>query len=163
MATARFALDWPGEKQEAPEPLSKPAKVVSWEEPRASRRVIAAAQKEVDVELERAAEIFQHTDDGDVEDVYSKETLDRASGFLKLQLEWMWQSCGVRAAVPALGPGPKGSVDLFWKQQDWELLVNIPPSGKDATFYGDNYGNERSRGSFDPAIPSISIAAWLMK
>ena len=80
-----------------------------------------------------------------------------------MEAEGLWESWGMRLPVPRIGPGPEGSIDLHWKQPSWELLVNIPADANEmATFYGDNYGVQKIRGTLDPQKFNLGIAAWLM-
>lgn len=148
--------------QDEPEELSEPAQFETWEIATASARLATSAPAELSTEMRHAREALEAGDEA-IEELYSPETLLRAEAFLKAQIEWLWRSCGIKAAIPSVGPGPAGSVDLYWKEQDWELLVNIPPFGQLATFYGENYGSEKNKGSFEPEKLSTNIVAWLMR
>lgn len=94
---------------------------------------------------------------------YSEETLKRAVQFLTEHLLAIWSRYGIIVPVPRIGPGPGGSVDLYWKQPSWELLINIPTdSHAPASFYGDNYGKQRIRGNLELRQFNLGIATWLM-
>lgn len=162
MATPATALDWKRAELEEPEELCEPAQIVSWEETPASSFFAVAVREELEAELRQASQVLQLHEDQDVQAIpYSAETLARAVAFLRTHIEWLWRSYGVKMAIPTIGLGPNGSVDLYWKKQSWELLVNVPPIGP-ATYYGDNYGREKNKGSFDPEKLSTSVIAWLM-
>jgi len=64
---------------------------------------------------------------------------------------------------PKIQPGPEASIDLHWKMERFELLVNIPndPS-KPATFYGDDYGDLCIRGNLNPSAPIPGLVVWLL-
>jgi hypothetical protein len=95
---------------------------------------------------------------------FSSDTLLRARNFLLTQSKQSRQICGYFPPAPRIGPGPNGSVDLYWKERDWELLINIPAdSEKLATFYGDDYGSQRIKGSFDPDSFHYGIIPWLFR
>ncbi|MBI2819318.1 MAG: hypothetical protein HYX73_04995 [Acidobacteria bacterium] len=116
-------------------------------------------------EIEQAKQILELEDDWDGEGSpgYSADTFNRAISFLTMEAEGLWESWGIRLPVPRIGPGPEGSIDLHWKQPSWELLVNIPADANEmATFYGDNYGVQKIRGSLDPRNFNLGIATWLM-
>src|SRR5687767_14562111 len=82
--------------------------------------------------------------------LYSDETLRRAVVFVRRHIEWLWQSCGVRASIPTIGPGPDESADLYWRQPSWRLLVNIPASaGVAITYYGSDSSSKKIKGSVD--------------
>jgi len=120
----------------------------------------------LEAEIELAKHILDLEDDWDGEGSprYSVDTLERAARFIRTQCDWLWDLFGMVATVPRIGPGPNGGIDIHWKQPSWELLVNIPAENKQmATFYGDDYGVEVIRGSFDPAEPNRGLIAWLMK
>lgn len=122
-------------------------------------------QLRLEAEIERSKEILELQDDWDGEGAvgYSPATLDRAILFLKEHRAGLWRSYGSRLPVPTIGPGPVGSIDLYWKQRDWELLINIPADIQEsATFYGNKYGSQKIKGAFDPAKFTSAIAVWLM-
>jgi hypothetical protein len=143
----------------------------SWEEPRAKSISNVPNVEESDVckelkaEIEQGKRILELEDDWDGEGSlgYSKETLNRAESFLKMHIEGLWKSFSIRLPIPKIGPGPDGSIDLYWKQSSWELLVNIPADAHEmATFYGDNYGSIKNRGNLDPTKFNLGFATWLM-
>jgi hypothetical protein len=65
--------------------------------------------------------------------------------------------------VPHIGAGPNGSIDLHWKRKNSELLVNIPadPNGL-VTYYGDDYGAQKVKGTMNLSTFNLGIAACLM-
>ena len=123
--------------------------------------------EEMRSELSRAEGLSRLGDDWDGEGspAYSSGTLKIVEEFITIHSTYVWGQLELELPVPTIAPGPDGSIDLHWKNQQWELLVNIPPSGSNepAVFYGDNYGVEKIRGSFDPKEVSMVIAAWLMQ
>ena len=113
-------------------------------------------------ELAHAERLLGSRDEHD-EPYYSRETLDRGAEFLRMHAEWIWKSCGSKAPVPTIGPGPQGSLDLYWKMSSFELLVNIPASdGELGTFFARDNNKQTAKGSFDPKRFALSIASWLM-
>ena len=157
MATKMPAFDL----EEEPETQPKES---DWEDTsQGSTRLLDAQRLNIDAEIEQARSgADQPALDGE-EYRYSEETLDQAIKFLKTHIEWAWRYRGAKAPVPTIGPGPNGSVDLYWQQPSWKLLGNIPDEkNAPATFYGDNYGSQKTKGSLDPNELSITIIAWLM-
>jgi hypothetical protein len=151
------ALDW---DQRGPVPVPS-EEIGYWDDtPRASSRLLKSQRQELEAEIEQAKSILEIHDQ---EGLYSEETLDRAIAFLRVHAEGLWRSYGFSAPIPTIGPGPNGSVDLFWEQVSWKLLVNIPAT-RDAlaTFYRDDHGRQKAKGSFDPDKFSVNIAACLM-
>jgi len=128
----------------------------------APERTIAELNREID----RARTVFDSQSDWDHDGgtAYSAATFDRAAAFLRNCLRQMWMFYGVVASVPRIGPGPNGSIDIHWKMPAWELLINVPSETSElATFYGDDYGTQRVRGSFDLKDFSVGILLWLMR
>ena len=125
-------------------------------------RLLAKSQRgEFETEVLRAESLLGSQDDQEA--YYSRETLERGIAFLKMHMEWIWKSYGTPTPMPAIGPGPRGSADLYWKTASFELLVNIPASPDDlGTFYGRDYNQQTAKGSFDPKRFTASIASWLM-
>lgn len=96
-------------------------------------------------------------DDGFVP--YSKNTLDRAKRFLSAYTF----SFAKRSSFPNVLPGPAGSIDIHWKSEKRELLVNIPAdSNLPATFYGDDYDKNFIKGAAKIGTMEEPIAYWLL-
>ena len=117
-------------------------------------------------ELVRAESMLERPDEDSDEEApgLSAEALLKAKNFLLAQSKQFRKICGHFPPAPRIGPGPNGSVDLYWKEKDWELLINIPAgSGRMATFYGDDYGAQKIKGSFDPSSFNYGIIPWLIR
>ncbi len=122
--------------------------------------------KGLENEIERAREMLDLEEDWDGEGspAYSQDTFELAVSFLTAHSKHLWDSACLHPPVPRIAPGPNGSIDLHWKREAWELLVNIPANVTDmAVFYGDDYGVQKIRGSIDPKQVNFGIATWLMK
>lgn len=51
-----------------------------------------------------------------------------------------------------------GSIDIFWHEPSFELLIHIPPDVATPTgFYGDDYAQDSIKGTFD----LDTIITWL--
>jgi hypothetical protein len=131
--------------------------------PQTSTELIENQREKIEAEIQRANDIRLSLEEEQDADIYSQGTLDRASAFLMEHMNWCWNASGTLAPIPAIGPGPKGSVDLYWATTRRKLLVNIPAS-KDAsaTFYGDDNHRQTIKGSFDANDLSLAVIAWLM-
>ena len=113
-------------------------------------------------EINRAKQMLE-TERDDEGPIFSTETLSTAAFFLTAQSNQFRQIFGSFPPAPAIGPGPNASVDIYWKQESWELLVNFPAeSNRPATFYGDNYGIQKIKGSLDTKSFNNGIIQWLM-
>jgi hypothetical protein len=94
---------------------------------------------------------------------YSQVTWQRACRFLILQAKRAHQVSGRELPPPKIQPGPEASIDLHWKMERFELLVNIPSDpSKPATFYGDDYGDLCIRGNLNPSEPIPGLIVWLV-
>ena len=108
--------------------------------------------------------ILKCHDDSDEEFIpYSQETLDRAIEFLTPYIKGAETALGVAIPIPKLLPGPSGSVDVHWKNEKKELVVNIPANKNiHASFYGDNYGKLFIKGTLDTTSLHLSVLMWLL-
>jgi len=149
-------------------PKDRPA---NWRELRAQSPSTVPIVGKLDIyqglkaEIEQAKRILDFEDDWDGEGSpgYSEDTFNRAVSFLTTYAEGVWESCGIPLPIPRIGPGPDGSIDLHWKLPSRELLVNIPADANEVpTFYGDNYGVLKNRGTLDPQKFNLEIVPWLM-
>ena len=92
------------------------------------------------------------------------ETINSAAEFLMSQDRLLRELCGISLPVPQINPGPDGSIDLFWKQPTWELLVNVPENANEsASFYGEDQTGHTIKGSLDTSEPNLGVIVWLMK
>jgi hypothetical protein len=113
-------------------------------------------------EITRAEKLVGTLDSEEESLAYSRETLNLAIVFLRVQSSQFRKMYSFCPPVPQIGPGPNGSVDLHWKQDNWELLINIPSDkSEQASFYGDDYGTQRIRGTLHPRKINYGIIAWL--
>jgi hypothetical protein len=94
---------------------------------------------------------------------YAEETWKRATEFLWKMAEVFYdQEGGHTFFPPAINPGPDGSIDLHWKLQKFELLMNFPASPTQfPSCYGtDSYGVEIKRELNDPK-DYVAMARWV--
>jgi hypothetical protein len=145
-------------------PAPRPALKASSEcSPQTSAEILDEHRQKIEAEIQRANDARVSLEEEGEADIYSQKTLDRASAFLKVHMSWSWNASGTLAPIPAIGPGPNGSVDLYWTTSRRKLLVNIPASeDASATFYGDDNHRQKIKGSFDANDLSLAVIAWLM-
>jgi hypothetical protein len=116
-------------------------------------------------EIERAKKLIDSAENWDEEQglLYSQATLERASAFLRMHADHLLRLYHLQLPVPRIGVGPDKSIDLHWKRKSSELLVNIPADPNElVTFYGDDYGEQKFRGSVNLTTFNLGIAACLM-
>ncbi|MCP3959668.1 MAG: hypothetical protein GY719_17605 [bacterium] len=103
-----------------------------------SRRHVSPTLEEA---IERSRRIYRLEDNWDDEGAvgYERETWERAIRFLLLHAERFQQETRCSIPAPSIGPGPDGSIDLYWKEPAFGLLVNVPSDeASPATFYGED-------------------------
>jgi len=94
---------------------------------------------------------------------YSPETWGKAIRFIAGYAQWLFDVFGKVIFTPKIYHGPEGSIDLYWENPRFNLLINIPAGDEPATFYGDNYGSQVIEGKFNPTqfhqalLPDLSL------
>lgn len=77
--------------------------------------------------------------DGEGSPGYKKETTEKAKRYLTY-MEKELKEKKLDMGEPNFMMGPYGSVDIHWKNKNYELLFNVPVGDKPATYWGDNHG-----------------------
>lgn len=100
--------------------------------------------------------------DGDGSPGYTRSVWERAEQFLMLQARWAQETLGIVIDAPRILPAADGTIDLHWKTDSYELLLNIPMEPDEpAHFYGDNkYGNMPIKGTCDVSKPDRKLISW---
>ena len=114
-------------------------------------------------EIERSRAIIDLTDNWDQEGSpgYREETWKRATSFLGLQVQTARQYSWT-IGVPDINPADNGSIDIFWKNEDRELLLNVPADEHEPiAFYGDSRNGETISGQIRGSAPALNLVAWL--
>ena len=117
-------------------------------------------------EIESSRRILELPEDWDGEGGrgYSKAAWDRAVRFV-IETARAWQlALGFASPIPVpqVLPAGNGSIDIHWKEEGFELLVNVPAeTNAPASFYGDDYGKLHIKGTIDPEKPTTALALWL--
>ncbi len=120
----------------------------------------------ISMAIERSHCIRDLLDDWDDEGApaISKATWDRAIGWLSDNALSLWTEHRVVVDAPMMSAGPDGSVDVHWKDDRRQLLVNVPA---DATqpmeFFGDDRGHTVVKGVLDESVSNRWLFEWLMK
>lgn len=164
MPPGTAAVLWVSEKVEEPAELHQTTEqVTSWEHNDLSTRTLSNFQAEIEEEIAKAKNLVADVDDEEGPS-FSEAALEMATKFLRVQSSWIWNACGHRMPVPTIGPGPDGSVDLYWKRPTWELLVNLPVHAQAfATYSGFDADGGKSKGRFDANGSAIDLSPWLMR
>jgi hypothetical protein len=94
---------------------------------------------------------------------YTKDTLDRASNFLR-RLALHAHSCGFSGiGTPEILPAERGSIDLLWRSPGRKLLMNFPSDPMALiSFYGKKGTSELS-GRFHIHERRPELVYWLVE
>jgi len=94
---------------------------------------------------------------------YSKDTCERAAWFLLNHARWFWKRHGIIVDAPQLVQGPYGSIDIYWKDDNAELLLNVPADPrKSITCYGDSKSGFKVGGPLKDSDYRRALWSWLM-
>jgi len=94
---------------------------------------------------------------------YSKDTCERAARFLLNHARWFWKRHGIIVDAPQLVQGPYGSIDIYWKDDNAELLLNVPADPrKSITCYGDSKSGFKVGGPSKDSDYRRALWSWLM-
>lgn len=118
------------------------------------------------LEIENSKSILDWEDDWDGEGspAYKFTTWERTSKFLVQNTFILWNEQGLSMKVPMITAGPEGSIDIHWKLDDRELLINIPSeTDKNAGYYGDNQKGTIVKGDLNTTESITWLLMWLIK
>ena len=105
---------------------------------------------------------LQYNWDGQGSPGYVESTLDRAISILNAHVKHVFENSR-RILIPKILPSDDASIDIHWREQKFELLVNVPASDDIVvSFYGENL-LDRSfiKGAFAHSSTSKFLANWL--
>lgn len=116
--------------------------------------------EELNNEIEKSKYILALEDDFDDDgsEGYKSETWVRAIKFICQLFDFALIKSNLKLPVPKILHGPSGSIDIYWENDDFNILVNIPkidtPYG---TYSGENKFGEKTKGQFDPSNINYGI------
>ena len=87
----------------------------------------------------------------------SREALRHATSFLLTFARHAMEEFVFRIEPPAIRPGPDGSIDIHWKESEFELLWNIPA---DPTQRSSYYGDDRIGDSIEGTLVLSRETNW---
>ena len=113
-------------------------------------RQLGSLETKVNEAKERILRLEEDWDDAGCP-AYKPETLDAAAQFL-------YQIDNPEAINVRIAPASEGSIDLHWKMDKFELLINFR-SDNSVSYYGDDYNGNLIRGGSCPK-PGL-ISCWI--
>jgi len=114
------------------------------------------------IETSRSILDLEENWDGEGGLPFSQKVWEKAVAFLALQAKEGFVRLGIIVGAPRILPSADGSIDLHWKSDAYELLVNIPQDGTPASYYGDNtQGNMPIKATCNTSEPDRKLISWL--
>lgn len=136
-------------------------------EVRYAERVVAVlprALAQIAEAIEESKSILDLEDNWDDEGAerFHLQTWLRAIEFLTSYAIAALRDFGVLIEKPEITPGPDGSIDVLWKNSSYRLLFNIgKEENSSALFYGDNYKDQKIKGSINPKDVNAGMLCFL--
>jgi len=81
--------------------------------------------------------------DGEGAKPYKRETIDKAKRYIPIVNQELLAKKDLQLGDPEITPGPDGSIDMEWKTDNYELLVNVPEKSEPVSYYWYNKHNEK--------------------
>jgi hypothetical protein len=133
--------------------VHKPARAIKWNPLRRDNCHITAT-------IESSRRLLSLVDE-DEKPVCSQETWNRAVKFLGACARRAWEANGVKIDSPEVLVGPDQSIDLHWKADDFEMLINIPADPSMLpSYYGDAKDGTVIRGTVASG-ENRGLLSWL--
>lgn len=115
--------------------------------------------------IEQSKYLLEFKDNWDDEGAkkYAPKTWIKATKFIGSYATWLLNIYNRVLATPKIYHGPEGSIDIYWKTEQYNFLINIPELGDIATFYGDDYEKQGIEGFFplenfkESLLPNLMI------
>lgn len=114
------------------------------------------------IEASRSILALEDDWDGNGSERYDESTWKLATGFLAAQAAYVW-SAKVKLRTPDIAPGPKGSIDLVWQEEDFRLLINVPPAATALGYWGQNKALTVKGTITDLGADHKELFLWLTK
>jgi hypothetical protein len=129
---------------------------------------LPAELKNIADEIKNAVSFLKNVEDWDTDEegeLYTFSKLQKAANFLVDYALWVLGEHDLVIATPNIYPGPDGSVDILWKNEEFKLLINVQPHPNVfATFFGKvNDGEEFIEGKFKTGNINQNVFLVLLK
>lgn len=129
-----------------------------------TRMLVPIVFKDIYNEIEKSRYMLEFEDDWDDEgsSKYEIETWEKAMLFLINYSTKIYDQYNEIILAPSIFHSINGSIDLLWKNKQYQLLINIPKDVGPAKFYGDNFEMNSVEGSFDTSTFSVGLMLTLL-
>ncbi len=99
--------------------------------------------------------------DDDGAEAIAAETVQRAASMLRVVARQLGLNY-TELPVPRISPCPDGSLDLYWKGDDYQLLINVKPGKAECDYFGERSNGRVTKGPFMPEDIEVSMFSWLL-
>lgn len=116
-------------------------------------------------EIQQSREMLELQEDWDDNGAapITADTWNRAINFLRQLAEDYESAMRSAAPVPTISPCPDGSIDLLWKTERFQLLVNVQPrDANESDFYGQTALGLKVKGTFRPESHRLRLLESLV-
>jgi len=93
----------------------------------------------------------------------SESTWRKAAGLLREVDSYIYRSARVYLAAPHITPCADGSIDLYWTQPAFRLLVNVKEGAAEPDFYAVKENGQDVRGPLPINSPDLRFLSWLVE
>lgn len=114
--------------------------------------------------INESRSLLQLPDDWDEEgsSAIDPKAWERATHLIKWHAALLWARQGMILPTPRILPGPDGSIDIHWRTESRELLLNVPiDAAEPASYYGDDFGSDSRKGTLEPGAVDMGLFSWL--
>lgn len=115
--------------------------------------------------VDKSRHILELEDNWDDEESesYSENVWENALTFVVNLHLTAFKVFTVKLDYPKIYPGPNGSIDIAWKADTYEVLVNFPVNPSDEiTYYGEDIRSSTFKGSFKSSTSCNSLLMILI-
>jgi len=106
---------------------------------------------------------LEKTNDDEGSTDYKKETLNRATTFVKKLAISALKVNNTIIPTPKILPGPDGTIDVCWKEENFALLINFPDDEHELpTYFGEDESGNSTEGSFDGSKLDQVFLFWFL-
>ncbi len=100
---------------------------------------------ELVLEIEKSKYIIDLKDEWDNEGSigYTIQTWEKAVNYLVKLINKTHLTKGIKISTPKIAHGPNGSIDIFWENNKFNLILNIKSDSDNISYFGET--NEESK------------------
>lgn len=92
---------------------------------------------------------------------YHVSVLDRARAVLEQMSQEASRALSDKLPMPDVNPAQEGSIDLFWRLEDRDLLMNVPVGDESISFFGRREDGNTISGLI-AGTSRMDVIVWLM-